>query len=309
MTAEKTDRPVSRHISGMNRSACVFALILGLAACNDPTNIGEQETDGASGTGEQDSSSGGTGPSASGSASGSSGTTDNPSASSQGSSSATSAGPESSATGESTDGDTTGESGSEETGQIQPPDGSNVIYLNFGGVTLSAGADNAPANTTAVGIDGELSPYQFPDDVPGIVATVEAAWSGINVVFVTERPADGDFTMLVITPTNPLGAGVAGIAPLDCGYTNPNSIGAAFTNTVADAATVASVISRELGYTYGLENTDADTDFMNGNFMFGTEFVDACIDTVAQPSACIHEGCAGGQVNTYGELLSRLAAE
>ena len=162
---------------------------------------------------------------------------------------------------------------------------------------------------TSSSIEGDLSPYQFPEDVPEIVASVEAAWSGINAVFVTERPADGDYTMLVITPTNPFTAGVQGIAPLDCTNANPNSIAAAFTDTVADAVTVAAVISRELGYTYGLENIDADSDFMNSTFMIGTEFDDACNTVAMEPQACAHVGCAAGEQNSYAELVSRLAPE
>ncbi len=285
MTASDTDWPVSRRISGMSCSACLFALILALGACNDPTDIGEQETDSDSGTGEPDSTSGGVGPSTSGAASGSSVTT---------TASAGSAGS-----------DTSGE----ETGQIEPPDGSNVIFLNFYGVILFGGTDNAPADTSSA-VSGDLSPYQSPLKITEIVASVEAAWSGINVVFVTERPADGDFTMVVITPTlsNGYPEGVQGVSGLDCENTNPNSTGVVFTHSSPDAATIAFNISRMLGQTYGLEPVNADSGFMNSDFMLATEFTDACNSTFFQPQECPHIGCAGGEQNSYAELVSRLAA-
>lgn len=286
----------------MNRSACVFASLLGLAACNDPTNIGEQATDGTSGTG---STSDEVHPSTSGPMNGSASTNDNPSASSQGGSATTDSTEGSTTTGDPTE---TGSS-SEETGQIDPPDGSNVAFLNFGGVTLTQGADNASQNTSGVGLAGELAPFQSPEDIPEIVASVEAAWAGINLVFVTERPASGEYTMVVITPTNTFSAGVQGVGPLDCNDTNPSSVAGVFTDNPAGSEFIAAVISRELGFTYGLETIDSDDDFMNGNLIVGTEFVDSCHDTSNLPGACAHVGCADGEQNSYGELVSRLAAK
>lgn len=59
----------------------------------------------------------------------------------------------------------------------------------------------------------------------------------------TERPDSGYYTMLVVTPSNPINPSAQGIARLDCENANPSSIAAAFTNNVTDPEIVAFVVS------------------------------------------------------------------
>ena len=280
----------------MNRSVYATVSLLAIAACNDPTNIGEQETDGTSGTGALGSTSASVEPTGTDA-------TDNPSASSLSSAPTTTSDDDST----STTGNSSGEESSSR--ETETAEGTNLIFLNFGGATMTAGDDNAPMNINSIGLVGELEPFQNPADVPAIVSAVEAAWTGINVVFVSERPMEGDYTMVVITPTNTVVKGALGLGRLDCDNANPNSVAAVFTDVSMDPERIAVVISRELGYAYGLERTGDDADFMNGNQVLGTEFIDGCRPLSTVPGTCPHIGCAEGEQDSLGELVARLAAD
>ncbi len=211
------------------------------------------------------------------------------------------------------DGATTGEMGS--TGESSGPDESSsggmdgdpahVIYLNFDGAELAPGPDDAPAGTSTT-LPGVSAPFQSPGQIPAIVGMVEDAWTGLDVQFVTDEPDEGPYTMVVITPSNPLGAGVLGISDLDCANANVNSVAAAFTDSPVGPDIIATVISRELGFSHGLEIVESETDFMRSTPGPGDEFVDNCAVLGAPPAICPHVGCPDGMQNTYAELEERL---
>lgn len=201
------------------------------------------------------------------------------------------------------DGSSTGEP--DETGavDVEPP---HLVYLAYEGVFLTAGLDDARANVSQF-TSGEFAEFQTPEMMEDVVAELEVAWEGINVEFRLERPMDGEYTMVVISPTNPFG-GALGVAPGDCENLNPNSVAFVFTNSGYTPESIAGVASRELGFTYGLEQVEHPNDFMRNMPGVGSGFFDDCSSLIAG-SVCEHtDGCGPSQQNSFFELQERLGA-
>ncbi|MEM6296267.1 MAG: hypothetical protein AAGA54_33660 [Myxococcota bacterium] len=197
--------------------------------------------------------------------------------------------------------DSESSSSSSEEDDAPPPPPPHVVYVNGEGPTMFVGDDDAINNTWFLG-GGSLLPFQTPEQLPAVVEGLEEAFAGLNVVFVLERPMNGDYTMAIVTPTNLMGGFSLGVGLLDCGNENPNSVVAAFTDDAYTPDSIATVLARELGYGYGLDRVSNDADFMRASSSgFGEEFTDGCVG-LADVAVCAYETCAGGQVNTFGEL-------
>ena len=218
----------------------------------------------------------------------------------------TTGGEEDASTGEGEDetfeGSSTGEEDAQSSGQDEAPP--NLVYLNYTGVVLTMGADNAPMNVSQ-SFSGEFVPFQAPGMMNDVVNELEAIWAEVNVEFVLERPPMGeDYTMVVISPTNPLGM-AQGAAPADCEDLNPNSVAFVFTNNAYTADSIAGVTSRELGFSYGLEQIDHPEDLMRDMPGLGSAFFDGCSPLVG--SVCGHtDVCGNGLQNSLLELQERL---
>ena len=157
------------------------------------------------------------------------------------------------------------------------PDLRLKVFLNFDGQTLTQGQSNAQANSTGLITSPTLD---YPAMVWGsyggrekgikdVIEELMLLYGDVAVEFVTERPAEGDYTMVMVGGqgvgvgnTGPTGSTV-GIAPLDCKNSNKNDIATVFGNKISPSPkNLAFVIAHELGHTFGLEHVDDTTDIM-----------------------------------------------
>ncbi|MEM7152545.1 MAG: hypothetical protein AAF799_06875 [Myxococcota bacterium] len=283
------------------RSSIRGVVALGALVCacvNEPTSLGEQESEGegsgtAAGTTEDD-------PSASGPMDGT-GAVD-------GTGAATTDVSTTSAEAESTSGETESDTDTASTGEPDdPPMAAAIVFVNFDGVTLSAGVDDATMDQSALAgsFDGmPLAPYGEGPKRAQIMAALADDWAPFDVAVTDVRPASGDYAMIVVTPTNPIGMGVLGVASQDCGDINPGSVGMVFASAddALSATLTATVISHEAGRGLGLENVVAMGAIMNTTASENGSFMDACHDLQGDP-ACDHTAfCPAGQQNSHAEL-------
>lgn len=184
-----------------------------------------------------------------------------------------------------------------------------VVFVNFDGVTLQMGGDSSQMNISQI-FPGEFEPYGGDETVrAAVIAALKLDWQAYDVKIVDQRPESGDYTMNVATPTNPLGGGVLGIAPLDCFDAAPNNITFAFhgANDGFPAPVQAATIAHEVAHSYGMEHVDDPTDIMNPTNAGGDpSFKDECIAVVAG-GTCVAQHmpyCPDGMSqNAHRELL------
>jgi hypothetical protein len=211
------------------------------------------------------------------------------------------------------------DSAGDDDGYQDPPEGSEgggledpaaVIFVNFDGATLVAGSDDARTNTTSISqLAGVFQPFGSGPKRAEIFQRIQTDFEPFNVLVVDDRPIAGDYTMLMIGPSNPFGGGVLGIAPLDCeNQQTPNNITFTFgsENDTNPAILLANVGSGRIGPTYGLENTINMNDLSAGSSLSDQDvgWTDQCIQ-IAQGDVCPHwDECPSGQQNSYRELLA-----
>ncbi|HET6585140.1 MAG TPA: Ig-like domain-containing protein, partial [Nannocystaceae bacterium] len=186
-----------------------------------------------------------------------------------------------------------------------------VIYVNFDGVSLSEGYDSSQSNVSQI-FGGQFAPYGGDGtERAAVMEAVRHDWEPYNVLVVDSRPASGDYTMNVTSPSNPIGQGVLGIAPLDCDdQQTHNNITFAFhgAGDQFPAAVQATTIGQEVAHSYGLEHVDDPNDVMNPYNAGGdASFTDVCLPIV-QGGNCGQQHaahCGSGQSqNSHQELLT-----
>lgn len=201
------------------------------------------------------------------------------------------------------------ESEDESTGEtsVPPP---RVVFVNFDGPELTAGVDDARTDSsTLASVYAELerpAPYPAASDIPAVMATLRASWSGINVEFSTERPAGGTYTMVVVTPSNPTEMGSHTSVILDCDDDAANGVVFAFSegfDGVRPPEVVAASVSRAVGFSFGLDVVDNPSDFMSDTDIPGSAFVDACSPIGADADCGEPDTCAAGFRNTHAQLI------
>lgn len=176
---------------------------------------------------------------------------------------------------------------------------SRVLYLNFDGGTFMAGPEDAtrdqPGSVTGVGPYAAAPGYVARDLV---VDGVTAALAPFDVAVTDQRPAEGDYDMVVFTES-PGGAGVGAAIP-DCGDANPHNVGLVYAmgNTNLEVSAALAIF----GQTIGLELTEGDDAMARVN-QGATDYDDACVQIFA-PRGCAHPGCPMGQQNAYAEVLA-----
>lgn len=190
-----------------------------------------------------------------------------------------------------------------------------VIFVNFDGVSLSEGYDSSQGNISQI-FGGQFAAYGGNGtERAAVLEAVRNDWAPYNVLIVGARPASGDYTMNVTTPTNPIGGGVLGIAPLDCDdQQTHNNITFAFhgANDGFPATVQATTIGQEAAHSYGLEHVDEPGDVMNPYNAGGdASFTDVCLPIV-QGGNCGQQhaaNCGSGQSqNSHQELLALFGA-
>jgi uncharacterized protein (TIGR03382 family) len=185
-----------------------------------------------------------------------------------------------------------------------------VLFINFDGANIMMGGDFSQTDSSMI-FGQEFAPHGGSEaEKTAIVDAVKVDFELYDIVIVDERPSTGDYTMAVTSPTNPLGGGVLGIAPLDCNDGMPNNVVFAF-HGAGDGYSpsgAAGTISHEAGHSYGLEHVDDPTDVMNpANSGGDPTFRDNCTALVDPMVVCgpAHElHCEGGTTqNSHKELL------
>ncbi|RMG99889.1 MAG: hypothetical protein D6705_01860 [Deltaproteobacteria bacterium] len=181
-----------------------------------------------------------------------------------------------------------------------------TVFVNFDGVTLTEGTDDATTDTSSIA-DGTFAPYAGTVPAEDVFAAFEAIFAPYPVCATDVRPDEGPYAMVVVTAdTSPYGPGVGELAGIDCGDGNPKSVALVFENGSVDtAAGIAARIAHAFAHTLGLEHVDEPSDVLNVSSP-GTSFVDACSDLVGpQDPVCgaQHEAfCPPGQQNGHAEL-------
>jgi len=146
----------------------------------------------------------------------------------------------------------------------QPTDtGTYTVYLNFDGVTLTQGAEDASQNTSSVIANAGTIPPLL-DGVPGrntvIVATaagVEQVLSPFDVAVVTTRPATGPYQMIVFGGVGTL-LGVPDTPSrylIDCASGPASQIGFVF-DKGGSAETMASLAIAGIGTAASIPSTN-----------------------------------------------------
>jgi hypothetical protein len=183
-----------------------------------------------------------------------------------------------------------------------------IIFVNFDGALISdcdeecsdAPTDRSWAISEHFGRDEmQFAPYTSSAGKTAIVAAIASAYSPYNTSVTTMRPAEGPYTMVIVSPTPGPNHGVA---PLDCLNTNPNDI--AFVYNLGSSAhwsapqQIARASVHELGHSFGLEHVVAGDDFMQWAST-GNAFTVSTYD-YAHPSG---KDCLSGDVQDAPTML------
>lgn len=183
-----------------------------------------------------------------------------------------------------------GEVGSEGSGagSTGEPDGMRRIYLNYEGVEITEGPDDAITNTSSV-LSGSFEPFGGGLSVTQeIRITMQEHWAAFDVEVVDERPASGPYIMVVVTPTNTLKGGGTAVGPLDCGDAVKSDIVFVFTNDDPNALNIAVRASGRVGTSLGVSNSVSNTDLSSASIGFPgmAKWTDDCIPADPPPDVC-----------------------
>jgi MYXO-CTERM domain-containing protein len=187
----------------------------------------------------------------------------------------------------------------------------HVLYVNFDGVTIEGGAwqDDATANQTVFpDFGGEWPPF---GEAPGgpireaVLAALRVDFDGFGLEITDERPSEGLYTMVVVSPRN-AGGSTLGVANVVCGGGNRAGIAFAFFGAAGgDVTKIAATIAHEGGHSLGLDHVMETADLMFPTNQGGDpSFVDACVpldaDALCTNMHALH--CPTGQQNSVAEL-------
>jgi hypothetical protein len=179
-----------------------------------------------------------------------------------------------------------------------------VLFVNFDGGTLTlGGTDNAPANETIWSSEtGSYPAYGDGPDRSATLAVIRSAYGAYNMQVTDERPASGNYTMIMVGPTG----GGGGFATLDCGNFNPNNIGFVdnYEGDQWGPGSHGALISHEAGHTFGLEHIDNYDHIMAPTVYEGATFASECVPLTGgvDCSSQHSDHCGSGQ-NAHQELL------
>jgi hypothetical protein len=154
------------------------------------------------------------------------------------------------------------------------PAAAYTVYLNFDGVTLTKGDDDARVDHAQVLTNATaVIPRYLPNETDAvrqgridlIVAFVSRALAPYSIDVVTTRPASGDYEMMVLggdPVTLGYPAGVLSLAPGTCDATNRNHVALEF-DVGLNATHEANAILSDLGASVGVAPTTLSCDCMN----------------------------------------------
>jgi hypothetical protein len=201
----------------------------------------------------------------------------------------------------------------------------SAAYVNFDGAVLSGGGEDARQNQSEVAemfdLTGEFPEYGGTEPQrSAVLNAVQADWAPYDLEVVDQRPADGEYTMVLIGPRDHnLGMGIYGLGPVDCFDSNRNNVAMAFFGAddlggMTGVSFQATQVSQELAHAVGLEHVSgsgSELDIMfPGDVAPSASFTDECFDLVP-PVSCAeqHQDYSGDcpeadQQNAHRELLA-----
>lgn len=134
-------------------------------------------------------------------------------------------------TGPGNSGDTSSGGDSSSTGRTGGcSDDAYVLFVNFDGVTLTEGAEDATNDTTDALDQAGVWPAYGGDDRDEIIEHMRDQWAPFNVCVVQERPRSGSYDSVVATGTTPFPTqpNVFSVGVPDCGNTQVQNVDVAF---------------------------------------------------------------------------------
>ncbi|MBV1862537.1 MAG: hypothetical protein KUG77_29210 [Nannocystaceae bacterium] len=188
-----------------------------------------------------------------------------------------------------------------------------TLFINFNGAELNGEREDARDNGTLIGWSGTFEAYGDGMKQTAIMQAVRQDWLPFNATVTDTRPSNGDYTMVMVGPTN-FTDGSLGIALLDCANSwTSNNIVFAFHHAQDGftAAATATTVNQEIAHSYGLEHVNNDADLMYPyNNGADPAFTNSCHQVVEAAGIGIlcteqHEGSCGSadRQNSHAELM------
>lgn len=220
----------------------------------------------------------------------------------------------------------------------------SVVYLNFDGAQLVAPTtvkgDHAARgeselvkriNKKTLNIPAAKFPTDSPRDIAIklILADVKSHYRGLNVRWVTQRPIDDRYSMVVIGGSSDL-LGIQdrelGWGPTDCKNQNDRNVAFVFSETINspsgrwNSTQIAATISQEVAHAFGLEHVEGPDDLLMrpvpaivGQYRFGNACHRIVPGPVVGPNDALgcgeSPGCPKGQQNDKAVLTAILGAQ
>lgn len=171
-----------------------------------------------------------------------------------------------------------------------------VVFVEFDGVTVKDCPETTYCND-AIGNRSSIiesffgqdsitwSAYENTAGQQIIMDELEEAFEPYDIVFTTERPASGPYTMLVIASNSEFSG--LGVAPLDCDNKFPSSITFVYRGAEFAPETIANAAVHELGHSFGLSHVEHTHDYMYFQTNDASkEFTNAPYDIPNAPHRC-----------------------
>lgn len=214
-----------------------------------------------------------------------------------------------------------------------------VVYLNFDGAQLKAPVpgkgDHAARGESelvkrlkkqSLVIPATTFPADTPRDIAiqVLLANVKSHYGDLDIRWVTERPIDDLYSMVVIGGSSDI-LGIEdrelGWGPTDCGNRNPRNVAFVFPQTITaqsgqwNTTQVAATISQEIAHAFGLEHVDGPGDLLMrpvpalvGRYRFSESCRTIVPGPVVGPNDSLgcgeSPGCPAGQQNDLAVLES-----
>ena len=187
------------------------------------------------------------------------------------------------------------------------------IFVNFDGADLRKtdvfAEDDARTDSSWL-FGGAFERYGDDTTAMAILQAVRRDFAPYDLEITRQRPSSGPYTMALVTPTNPVGGGVIGYAPVDCwNAVSPSNVIFAFHSPEDGFSTAArgTTVSQEVAHSFGLEHSESDADVMHPIVGSGRnpEFTDACAPLVGEMFCAEQHAtlCGDEGQNAHQELL------
>ncbi|HTM22409.1 MAG TPA: hypothetical protein VL172_17935 [Kofleriaceae bacterium] len=145
-----------------------------------------------------------------------------------------------------------------------PGSGTHVLFLQFDGVDLTEGFDNAPSDVSGtVSGSATMPAWGHPELTADIIADVTSVLAPYDIDVVSARPVDGPYAMIVFGGDSELvglPAGIPATAPVTCAV-NELAVGFVFDDFINAHAAAQQAVAIE-GMVHVIPQSDLDDDCM-----------------------------------------------